>query len=37
MKIVFPGGGTGGHFYPLVAVAQAINREGTEKKIFIYF
>src|SRR3989338_5746712 len=33
MKIVFTGGGTGGHFYPLVAVAQAINREVTEKKL----
>ena len=25
MKIVFTGGGTGGHFYPLIAVAQEIN------------
>src|SRR3989344_5269690 len=33
MKIVFTGGGPGGHFYPLVAVAQAINREVTEKKL----
>lgn len=25
MKIVFTGGGTGGHFYPIIAVAQEIN------------
>ena len=24
MKIVFTGGGTGGHFYPIIAVAEAI-------------
>jgi len=26
MKIVFTGGGTGGHFYPIIAVAQKVNR-----------
>ena len=26
MKIVFAGGGTGGHFYPIIAVAQKINQ-----------
>jgi len=26
MKIVFTGGGTGGHFYPIIAVAQKINK-----------
>ncbi len=26
MKIVFTGGGTGGHFYPIIAVAQKINQ-----------
>ena len=25
MKILLTGGGTGGHFYPLIAVAEAIN------------
>ncbi len=27
MKVVLTGGGTGGHFYPLIAVAQALHRE----------
>ena len=26
MKIVFTGGGTGGHFYPIIAVAQRVNK-----------
>ncbi|MEI6280684.1 MAG: UDP-N-acetylglucosamine--N-acetylmuramyl-(pentapeptide) pyrophosphoryl-undecaprenol N-acetylglucosamine transferase [bacterium] len=26
MKIVFTGGGTGGHFYPIIAVAQKVNQ-----------
>ena len=26
MKIVFAGGGTGGHFYPIIAVAQRVNQ-----------
>ena len=25
MKIVFTGGGTGGHFYPIIAVAEKVN------------
>ena len=25
MKIAFTGGGTGGHFYPIIAVAQQVN------------
>ena len=33
MKILFTGGGTGGHFYPLIAVAQAIREEAKKKKI----
>lgn len=33
MKIVLTGGGTGGHFYPLIAVAQAINRLVEEDKL----
>jgi UDP-N-acetylglucosamine--N-acetylmuramyl-(pentapeptide) pyrophosphoryl-undecaprenol N-acetylglucosamine transferase len=26
MKIIFTGGGSGGHFYPVIAVAQAVNK-----------
>ena len=33
MRIVFTGGGTGGHFYPLIAVAQAIEDACTEKTL----
>ncbi len=33
MKILFAGGGTGGHFYPLMAVAEAIRERCKERKI----
>lgn len=33
MKIVFSGGGTGGHFYPIIAVAQKVNKIIDEEKI----
>ena len=33
MKILFTGGGTGGHFYPIIAVCQAINDKVKEKKL----
>ncbi len=33
MKILFTGGGSGGHFYPIIAVAEAINDLTREKKI----
>jgi len=33
MKILFTGGGTGGHFYPIIAVAQAIRDKVNEKKV----
>lgn len=33
MKIVFTGGGTGGHFYPIIAVAQKVNKIIDDDKI----
>ena len=33
MKIVFTGGGTGGHFYPIIAVAQKVNKIIDEDRI----
>jgi UDP-N-acetylglucosamine--N-acetylmuramyl-(pentapeptide) pyrophosphoryl-undecaprenol N-acetylglucosamine transferase len=33
MKILFAGGGTGGHFYPIIAVAQALYDKSKEKKV----
>ena len=33
MKIVLTGGGTGGHFYPIVAIATAIRTVAREEKI----
>ena len=40
MKILFTGGGTGGHFYPVIAIAQALYENAKEKKILppkLYF
>ncbi len=40
MKILFSGGGTGGHFYPIMAIAAAIRERGKERKIIpptLYF
>lgn len=33
MKILFTGGGSGGHFYPIIAVAEAINDASRERKL----
>jgi UDP-N-acetylglucosamine--N-acetylmuramyl-(pentapeptide) pyrophosphoryl-undecaprenol N-acetylglucosamine transferase len=33
MKILLTGGGTGGHFYPLIAIAEKITELATEEKI----
>jgi UDP-N-acetylglucosamine--N-acetylmuramyl-(pentapeptide) pyrophosphoryl-undecaprenol N-acetylglucosamine transferase len=33
MKILFTGGGTGGHFYPIIAVAQQIKEVSKERKL----
>jgi UDP-N-acetylglucosamine--N-acetylmuramyl-(pentapeptide) pyrophosphoryl-undecaprenol N-acetylglucosamine transferase len=40
MKILFTGGGTGGHFYPIIAVAQAVREKAKERRILpplLYF
>lgn len=33
MKILLVGGGTGGHFYPLIAIAEELNRLADEEKL----
>ena len=33
MKIVLTGGGSGGHFYPMIAVAEALNDIAAERKL----
>jgi UDP-N-acetylglucosamine--N-acetylmuramyl-(pentapeptide) pyrophosphoryl-undecaprenol N-acetylglucosamine transferase len=35
MKILFCGGGTGGHFYPIIAVAEALRDRAKERKILM--
>ncbi len=40
MKIIFTGGGTGGHFYPIIAIAESIQKLAQENKILspkLYF
>ncbi|MFA7193997.1 MAG: UDP-N-acetylglucosamine--N-acetylmuramyl-(pentapeptide) pyrophosphoryl-undecaprenol N-acetylglucosamine transferase [Candidatus Paceibacterota bacterium] len=40
MRIIFTGGGTGGHFYPIIAIAQAIRKVVRENKLIepqLYF
>ena len=33
MKIIFTGGGSGGHFYPIIAIAESIKKIAKDKKI----
>lgn len=40
MKILFTGGGTGGHFYPIIAVAESIKSHASKNKLIpptLYF
>lgn len=40
MKILFTGGGTGGHFYPIIAVAEKVNTIADKEKVLktsLYF
>ena len=40
MKILFTGGGTGGHFYPIIAIAEAIHEIETKERLLpadLYF
>jgi len=40
MKVLFTGGGSGGHFYPIIAIAQELNKIAEEKHLIdfkLYF
>lgn len=37
MKIVFTGGGSGGHIFPIIAIVREIRRIFTDKKLEIYY
>ena len=36
MKILLTGGGTGGHFYPLIAIAEKLIEEADNQKIIAF-
>ncbi len=35
MKVVFTGGGTGGHFYPIIAVAEEIRAQARDRRLLM--
>ena len=35
MKILFTGGGSGGHFYPIIAIAQALSDRALEERLIL--
>ncbi len=37
MKILFTGGGTGGHIYPIIAIKSAIEKNATNKQIDFFY
>jgi len=37
MKIVFTGGGTGGHIFPIIAICRELRRMSSDKKLEIYY
>jgi len=37
MRIVFTGGGTGGHFYPLIAIAESIRENALSSQAELYY
>ncbi len=36
MKVIMTGGGTGGHIYPAIAIAEEIKRRDTDAEIILW-
>ena len=37
LHIAFVGGGTGGHFYPLIGVAESLRQADTDNEMLFYY